>query len=259
MYNVYIFLLLGKEIGMLKSNQSSKRNSGSAAVLKGKCGIINIYIEDNESSWTFEQKTRTFENMSLAIYFIKEAACKYGMDLEISRVEFGYDRAIKYNGIVPTDMFDDPVWTEDVIKSLGYFSSFTAVESLRQRYAVEQVVLVYHINKQGTSYNLSFYKDTSPQWYAERNVIFTRYNSGNPTASGTFVHEILHSFGAGELYFPYDTTDERKQLAQKYFPNDIMSRIDYDISKLDIGRYTAYRIGWIDKLDELYCVFEDEG
>jgi len=119
------------------------------------------------------------------------------------------------------------------------------------------VVLIYHVNKLGTSYNLSFYRGVSPVWHAERLVLFTKYENDNPTAAATYVHEILHGFGAGELYFPFDSSERRKDAAKQIFPNDVMLRVDYDITTLDIGEYTAYRIGWIEELDDRFCIFED--
>ena len=41
------------------------------------------------------------------------------------------------------------------------------------------------------------------------------------------------------------------------FPNDVMYRVDYDISRLSVGAYTAFRVGWLDNLPEAYRSFED--
>lgn len=154
-------------------------------------------------------------------------------------------------------MFAKPFWTEDVIKLLGHASGNSAVDYIKRECAVEQVLFIYHVNKMGTSYNLSFYNGISPIWYAERIVLFSKYNNGNSKAAASYVHEILHSFGAGELYFPFNLTEVRRQIAKKHFPDDIMFRVDYEITRLNIGNYTAYRVGWTDKLDKEFEVFED--
>jgi hypothetical protein len=242
---------------MYISNQVSKRNNGSAAKLIGKCYLASIFIEDNESSWSFEEKTRVLENLSLAIYFIKDEARKYNIELELKRGQYGLSGDVKYNGIISTEMFADHSWTEDVIKLLGHTSGNSTVDFIRREYNVEQVVFIIHVNKAGTSYNLSYSNGISPAWHAERAVLFHSYSNGNLTAAATYVHEILHCFGAGELYFPFDLTEERKQIAGIHFPDDIMYRVDYEITRLNIGSYTAYRIGWSDDLDCKFEVFED--
>jgi hypothetical protein len=83
------------------------------------------------------------------------------------------------------------------------------------------------------------------------------YTNGRPTAAASCAHEILHLFGMGELYFPYDKDDRRKKIAKRMFPHDIMRRIDYNMAKMKIGTYTACRVGWIGKLDPEHGVFED--
>jgi hypothetical protein len=73
----------------------------------------------------------------------------------------------------------------------------------------------------------------------------------------SYAHEILHGFGAGELYFPYDKSDSRRRLAGKIFPWDVMYRVEYKLRGLEIGAYTAYRLGWLDTLEDEHRVFED--
>ena len=38
--------------GVLKSNQPSKRNNGSAAVLSGKVCLVHLYLQDTGAAWT---------------------------------------------------------------------------------------------------------------------------------------------------------------------------------------------------------------
>ena len=65
--------------------------------------------------------------------------------------------------------------------------------------------------------------------------------------SATITHEILHLFGAEDYYKPYD----RLVLAEKYYINDIMLLDSYRLSRLDIGTYIGYCIGWTDQIPEI--------
>ena len=94
-------------------------------------------------------------------------------------------------------------------------------------------------------------------YLAERMICFTRYPDGRTTAAATYAHEILHLFGAGDLYFPYDRVARRKEMARRAFPDDVMRRVDYDIATLSVGPFTAFRVGWLDELKPEYRVFED--
>lgn len=244
---------------MLKTNQSSKRNNGSASKLMGCCYLLNIYLKDKVSSWSFEEKNRVAENLALATDFIKGNAKKYNINLTILQGNFGYENDIQYPGVIPVNMFENPQWTEDIFKIIGYCSGNGAVKHIKNELKVDQIVTILHINKMGTSYNLTYYNGIDPMYYAERVVMFYKYEDGGPTCAASYAHEVLHSFGAGELYFPYDSSKERMKLAQEYFPNDILFRVDYEINNLTIGEYTAYRIGWLQVLNPKYQVFEDEG
>jgi hypothetical protein len=244
---------------MLITNQSSKRNNGSASKLIGRCYLLNIFLKDKFSSWSFEEKNIVVENLALITDFIKNNSIKYNINLTIIQGNFGYEKDIQYRGVIPVNMFENPQWTEDIFKLIGFSSGNDAINQIKNKFKADQVVIILHINKMGRSYNLTYYNGIDLNYYAERVIMFCKYEDRRPTASASYVHEILHSFGAGELYFPYDSSDMRKRLAQEYFPDDIMFRVDYEINDLMIGEYTAYRIGWIHILDQKYQVFEDEG
>ena len=117
--------------------------------------------------------------------------------------------------------------------------------------------MCFHVNKAALSYNLAHYDHVDDTYVAERMICFTHYPDGRPTAAATYAHEILHLFGAGDLYFPYDRDERRKELARRWFRDDVMLRVDYDMSRLTIGHFTAFRVGWLDKLKPEYEVFED--
>ena len=146
-------------------------------------------------------------------------------------------------------MFADPVWTERLIQSTGAADGNGLVADLKRRHRADAVLLAIHVNKAAASYNLTFYDGVSPVYAAERIVCFSRYPDQTPICAASYAHEILHSFGAGELYFPFDRTDERAKRAKKRFPNDVMFRVDRNLAALDVGPFTAYRIGWLDHLD----------
>jgi hypothetical protein len=70
-------------------------------------------------------------NLSLAIYFIKDAALKYNIKLELMGAENGFNGEVKYNGIVPIDMFVEPFWTEAIIRLLGHSDGNSAVDIIK--------------------------------------------------------------------------------------------------------------------------------
>lgn len=83
-----------------------------------------------------------------------------------------------------------------------------------------------HVNKDATAYALPHHWNAESAPAAERAVLCFRYAGERPTTDASYAHEILHLFGAGDQYFPYDKTDDRLKLAQRLWPNEIMLRPD---------------------------------
>jgi hypothetical protein len=158
---------------------------------------------------------------------------------------------------IPTDPYAHPSWTEEAVRLATGLSAPAYLGRLRDRHGAQQAALCLHVNQAALSYNLAYYDGVRSEFEAERMVCFSSYPDGRPTTAATYAHEILHLFGAGDLYFPYDDTPERKSEAGRWFPHDIMYRVDYDINRLRIGPFTAYRVGWKPSLDPQWQHLED--
>ena len=66
----------------------------------------------------------------------------------------------------------------------------------------------------------------------------------------TFAHEILHFFGADDLYVDELAPDnDDKRRARSLWPEDIMLDSDKPFTDLCISPYTASLLGWIEKKD----------
>ena len=63
-------------------------------------------------------------------------------------------------------------------------------------------------------------------------------------------HEILHQFGAWDLYFGERQTKESAAKAKELYPNSVMINTYKNKSELEIDRLTAWRIGWYQHEDE---------
>ncbi|MCX7045143.1 MAG: hypothetical protein NTX50_06625 [Candidatus Sumerlaeota bacterium] len=248
-----------------KSNHASRRNDGSAAVLSGTVCLLSVYVSDAASSWPLKDLAEVEKRLKDTQDFILDQA---RLDHIAVRFAPATSVTVWYEGNIPTDMWASPKWTETVIQQAARRLSDSCSEEnlksandlmrfLKKIYAADQALTLIHVNKSATSYNLTFYKGVGATYQAERSVMFMRYAKGNPTCAASYVHEILHNFGAGELYFPFDKESVRKDQAKKLWPNEIMYRVDYNLGKLTLGEYTAYRIGWLDRMNPEYKKFDD--
>lgn len=243
-----------RTVRFMKSNQASKRDVGSARVLSGKVGICHIFCFDDESYWQRRETNRALALVDHALRFIQNQSRLHHQPLEFVQQTIG---PVKIERRISTDANTRPVWTEDVIDLASGHSGRALVQRLRDELAADNVLICLHVNKSALSYNLAYYDNVHAKFNAERMVCFARYPDGRETAAATYAHEVLHLFGAGDLYFPYDATPARKLRAAKLFPNDVMYRVDYNMTELNIGPFTAFRVGWTDALDAQLRMFED--
>jgi len=235
------------------TNQASKRNQGSAAVLTGRVVLANVYVSDLRSRWTRQARLEVRRRMAAAIDFISDQAARY--DRRVTAIETNLSAT--YASEAPSDLTADPAWTQKVITAAGKRAPADFAHQLKVENQADHVLFVLHVNKPGNSHNLVFSAGIDRDYWAERVVCFSRLDNQWPTPAATYAHEIMHGFGAGELYFPFDETNARERLASRIFEDDVMFRVDYQLERLEIGAYTAYRVGWRDELEQQYRVFED--
>ena len=243
-----------RPVSAMKSNQASKRGLGSAGVLSGHVHVYNIFARDHFSDWNAEQKQTVLDKVQQAYRFLTEHCGQHGVEVKFTDES---SAEVLCSHRIPIDTFVDPRWTEKVIGTATGKSGNELVSWLRKETSADHVLICLHINKSALSYNLAVYDRVSDHFAAERMICFASYPDDRPTAAATYAHEILHLFGAGDLYFPFDSGDERKKQAAELFPHDVMYRVDYNLGRLNIGPFTAYRVGWTDELDPKHRFFED--
>jgi hypothetical protein len=114
--------------------------------------------------------------------------------------------------------------------------------ALRDRYASENVALLFFVNgyyESHPSYTL-FSETDGPD------VEFSIITGKNPAVIS---HELLHLFGAVDLYPNKNYPNFNYEKLYKYHPDEIMRIQHKQLSKLNISPITGYFVGWQDTLD----------
>jgi len=237
-----------------RANQSSRRNAGSAAMLDGPTVIHQVFVSDRKSSWDEKREQEIRDRASEAFEFLRQQGLKYQQRLEIAQ-EFG--KSVTLDEDIPTDPQADSAWTERVILKSSGLGCAALIEKIKREQKMKNVLLMLHLNKAGRSYNISYYRGVPRDLMSERLICFSRFNDHDQTPAATYAHEVLHGFGAGDLYFPFDQDDDRYRRAKRLFPDDVMLRIDDQIGRLSVDEWTAYRVGWVQNLRPELRFLED--
>lgn len=228
-------------------------NLGDCKKLEGDVKVVLFYFNDFESRWTVDEILNfTEKEIKPGLKFLEDSAKKFNIDLNLEIVETR--PLIHYQGEVQVDMKTTGLVTVDTIdvgaRSLGYKNSEEFIAAYKRKYSSE--IICYSIfNKNGTAYALNPQRDS--EYDVIEHVLLFAYDL-KPVANvpvgaqaSVVAHETLHLYGAEDYYKPA----ERKALAQKNCPTDIMLTCDFYLWKNTFGVETAFYIGWTDEVPEL--------
>lgn len=223
--------------------------------LSGDVSVVLFYVDDFESSWTdSEIEAFTKNEVEPALSFLEKEAEKHGIELSFTLQKI-YS-SIYYDDEVSTSIALTGYATCDVLWQsaiqINYSSSGKMLDSFRRSYKTDEVVCFTIFNKSGTAYALNPARGYDDMNIDEHCLVFARdiYQTENGAAgimSSVVAHEMLHLFGAEDFY----ANDSRKNLAKAYYPKDIMLSTSYDITENEVGKATAFYIGWTDDVPSI--------
>lgn len=233
---------------------------GTAGEACGKTVVVSIYADDRNSSWSDINESkimRTKEYLGIATDWISEQASYYGKELSFlydweQYQDLVYHTTFKYDMVNDDEEIDWYAWQE-IEKRID-------TQGLVEKYEADNIVYLLLFN---TSRNNDVASCTRC-WYEGMEypyeICFMYVNYGGEEESpAAYAHEIMHTFGAPDLYmadddgYNYGITQEYVDYMEKTESNDIMfttydsnwqsvyDRISNDMSEID-----AYYLGWID-------------
>lgn len=246
--------------GRMSESEWKKLPTGSAGVLEGRSVLISIFVNDKVSKWTKKAKKEANKKVRSASAYIRRQAKKYGKTVSlVADIEKYKD--ISYSFQV-NQKVSDSIRSQDKLyrKIMKFVGKNIDVNGLRSRYKTDSIGFLFHLNKSGTSSTLVHYAEESTEFFYECATLFSKYGKQAEGAS-TYAHEILHLFGARDLYersLADGITASLVRHIEKKFPKEIMystydrkgRMLKYKITN-QISRITAYFLGWKDSVPEV--------
>ena len=244
----------------ISESEWKKLPTGSAGVLEGRSVLISIFVNDKVSNWTKKAKKEANRKVRSAASYILRQAKKYGKNVSLVADTEKY-KDISYSFRV-NNKVSDSIRSQDKLyqKVMKYVRKNIDINGLRSRYNTDSIGFLFHLNKSGTSSTLVHYAEEGTEFFYECATLFSKYGKQAEGAS-TYAHEILHLFGARDLYersLADGITASLVRHIEKKFPKEIMystydrkgRMLKYKITN-DISRVTAYFLGWKDSVPEV--------
>lgn len=227
--------------------------AGSAKTLTGSTLVVNLFLSDAESQWDSQSRTDAMEMLEEAFAFLTEEAARYGQEIRLTQTDklasyyLTFDQAVE-------DNLEYYQWTDQMLPQNG-FADFAALleDAVKQAgEAYDNVAAIVHLNKPGRSYALPFHRGNEEKYQAEHLVMFFNEDDSHPyyICPAAYAHELLHLFGARDLYDPDGQNAAVKELAQSVCEDDIMLSISSNLYSRRVEDFTAHSVGWLTELPE---------
>ncbi len=234
---------------------------GTAGALDGKTAVVSIFADSGDYSWDFsnskDKKTaKTMcDYLGIATDWLEEQSELWGRN-----AEFIYDWSkypqLKYETELDADFYDNDDYANWYYDSWEYVDKHIDSLGIKKDLNADNVIYLMFFNSPidaQVGNSARGYYESMPYPYEVAWIHCARKD--NVTQPAAIAHEMLHLFGAPDLYIPSNnlTTQEYADHMKDIKSNDIMYttyedgwKYRYDIIPNDITEITAYYLGWTD-------------
>ncbi|MBQ7088858.1 MAG: hypothetical protein IJN04_04370 [Clostridia bacterium] len=206
----------------------SYRDAGSIKRMVGDIIVIVFFVDDSESRWTERDIQRYKDAQSQAMCRLMRAARAKGATLCI-RNAYAH---LAVDMDCERDNRDE--WRTAVIRQYGKDTLQEYQAYYEAKYHCDEAPMIFAFNKPFRSYAVSTYAEA--QQFSEMSTIASDFDED------TIAHELLHQFGARDLYFPRMVRDLVRDMGYESIMAIGNSR--------EVDSLTAYLIGWTDEIDD---------
>lgn len=223
---------------------------GSASVLKGKNILVSLFLTTPDNTFTEEEKTTCLQRLKEAAIYIEETASDYGVETQFildwseeSSQDLCMEKTVDFTISDDSDFMDalDEAFAQWTEEDLSY-------EKLLQEYGADGIATCMFVNAPGRSYAIVYDGEDNIR---ESLLMFIRNDKGTEEEPAVYAHEVLHVFGAHDLYKGEEYSRAVTDYITANYPDEIMRSVagEGKISE-QISRITAYHLGWIDEIPE---------
>lgn len=234
---------------------------GSAGELRGTTVVVSVFADDNQNRWIWDKNDAIDNRIAytmlkytgIACDWLTERAARYGAEAEFV-YDWSEDHEL-YSGVVLHLKLTDCMAKDLYTPICEVLEEKVDSRHLMEKYNADNIVYFILSN---TPYDNGVRPCSMTQagegelpYGYEYAYIFAR-EDGMLISPGVFVHELLHLFGAPDLYYE----NERYGISREYVEhlteensNDIMFRVSAYGEKIinDLTETDAYFVGIVDE------------
>lgn len=239
----------------IHSQNIDKWHDGSAIELKGNIYILAVFITTPKKTWTYDEKTELITSQLKAQEWLKKNAQLYGSDISFENGFYGLKTDIVVDEIKSIkEVYDARLdWVYSILTKIGYSSPLEFLEKLKNTKQCNNALVIIYVNESGRSYAVPYCTGSNKErYFFEGCTVYRKDTYYQYTCAVTIAHEILHLFGAWDLYKLNKEDKERAKKAEHLFPNDIMIGGSCDLETFRLDRLTAWLVGLWRKKEDIF-------
>ena len=244
---------------------------GSVGQLQGRTIVVSIFGNDDNYQWDYDNEDKAAilnirDSIKMATDYLQDVAESYGTKVWftsdfLANPDLMYE--VTLDEIVTSLAREDSVGFED--ETLRFIERNIDEDQLRDKYKADNVLYMMFLNTDDSPFMDAI--SCTIMWYPEEltdsEVIFLyNYDFGLLNPPAAYAHEMLHAFGAPDLYdtgydYGYGITDGFLHYVETDLSNEIMYTCSdpvtgnyvYDRIPNEVSEVTAYYVGLIDQSD----------
>jgi hypothetical protein len=146
--------------------------------------------------------------------------------------------------------------THEVLAAAGYNDIQQFYDSVKSASHADHIVLLIFANTNGRSYAQPSASERRDNRYLESALIYdASENNYTETNYGTIMHEMLHLFGAWDMYHSETRNFDMEAKINGVFKNSVMLNDRNETAYFGVDQLTAWRIGWTKTYFSWYEMF----
>ncbi len=231
---------------------------GSALLLGWPCVLYSIYLDTPEGdAWTEETLAQTRRNLTVAVDWITRQAEAYRA---VPRLYYDQGEGDLTAFVsCPVELTEDATSGNDFYDYVDTLTAAVDTDAIARAYGTSSIGYLIFVPAAGCSYSILHYLEDGEYYLNEFSCLYlydVYEDPGTFEGPAVYAHEILHLFGASDLYEDSSdvyVTPELTGYVARQWPDAIMyytynddNSISYDHIEKTICPLTAYRLGLCD-------------
>lgn len=201
---------------------------GSCGKLEGNTVIVSIIADDESNKWEYGTdfieygEKEILNDLNSSTEFMVQKASEYGKD-----VTFTYDWSnnpdLIYNAQIDSEILNDDTPVYEIEKQ--WILDNINVDDLKNKYKADNIAFIFYFNtgKNNECRPGAYTNFASDSIDIEIINMYTRWDKYCIPVPFTYIHELLHLYGAPDLYYSNEyIPEEYVEYCNKIQKNDIM-------------------------------------